>query len=112
LSDQHYDPVYPATSSSLTESQQPSPELLAKKEQEASDDAKQALTMSLIGLALVFVGFILGVIAYRKASSATRTIDQYGVAKNKRGIATAAKVIGILDIVVWLAVVAIQVALR
>lgn len=76
-----------------------SAEELAAKEKEAAESAKQALIMSLIGL--VCFGFILGFLAFRKANSAIEIIDKYQVAQDKRGMATVAKVIGIIDIVGW-----------
>jgi len=75
------------------------PDVLAAKAKEAADDAKQALIMSLVGL--VCFGFILGFLAFRKANSAIETIDLYQVAQDKRGMATVAKVLGIVDIVGW-----------
>ena len=65
--------------------------------------------MSLIGL--VCFGFILGIIAFRKASSATRTMDEYGVAQDKRSMATVAKVLGILDIIGWVIGIIARIAL-
>ena len=76
-----------------------SPDVLAAKAKEAADDAKQALIMSLVGL--VCFGFILGFLAFRKANKAIETIDLYQVAQDKRGMATVAKVLGIVDIVGW-----------
>jgi hypothetical protein len=76
-----------------------SPEVLAAKAAEAASDAKNALIMSIIGV--FCFGFILGILAYRKANSAIETIDAYGVAQDKRGLAVTAKVIGIIDIVLW-----------
>lgn len=76
-----------------------SPEVLRQKGEEASADARNALIMSLIGL--VCFGFILGILAVKKANSAIETIDIYGVVPEKRSLAVAAKVIGIVDIVVW-----------
>jgi hypothetical protein len=75
------------------------PEVLRAKAQEAASDAKNALIMSLVGL--ICFGFIFGFLAFRKASSAIETIDLYEVAKEKRGMATAAKILGIIDIVGW-----------
>lgn len=112
MSDQQYQRVYAPVSPPVAGGSQYSPEVLAEKEKEASDDAKQALTMSLLGLVLVCVGFILAVIAFRKASSAIQTMDEYGVAQEKRGMAQAAKVISIIDVVVWLTVIGVQIALR
>jgi len=76
-----------------------SPETLAAKAQSASSDAKNALIMSIIGF--FCFGFILGIIAFRKANEAIETIDIYEVARDKRGMAVAAKVLAIIDIVLW-----------
>ena len=73
--------------------------MLEAKAKEVADDAKNALIMSIIGI--FCFGFILGFIAFRKASGAIEAIDMYQVAEDKRGIATAAKVLGIVDIVLW-----------
>jgi len=75
------------------------PNVLDAKAKQAADDAKQALIMSIVGI--FCFGFILGFIAFRKASSALQTMDTYQVAPEKRGIATVAKVLGILDIILW-----------
>jgi len=86
-----------------------SPDELAAKEKEAADEAKQALIMSLVGLACL--GFILGILAFRKANNAIQIIDQYQVAQDKRGMATVAKVLGIVDIIAWVAVIIARFAL-
>jgi hypothetical protein len=86
-----------------------SPDVLAAKEKEAADEAKQALIMSLVGLACF--GFILGILAFRKANSAIQIIDQYQVAQDKRGMATVAKVLGIVDIIGWVMVIIARFAL-
>ena len=65
--------------------------------------------MSLVGL--VCLGFILGILAFRKANSAIQIIDQYQVALDKRGMATVAKVLGIVDIIAWVAVIIARFAL-
>ena len=75
------------------------PDVLEAKAKEAADDAKQALIMSIVGI--FCFGFILGFLAFRKASNAIEIIDLYNVALEKRGIAMAAKVLGIVDIVLW-----------
>jgi hypothetical protein len=75
------------------------PNVLEAKAKEAADDAKQALIMSIVGI--FCFGFILGFLAFRKASNAIEIIDLYNVALEKRGIAMAAKVLGIVDIVLW-----------
>ena len=75
------------------------PNVLDAKAREAADDAKQALIMSIVGI--FCFGFILGFLAFRKANNALEIIDIYNVAQEKRGMATAAKIIGIVDIVLW-----------
>jgi hypothetical protein len=87
-------PPPPPTGSSLY-----SPETLAAKAASAASDAKNALIMSIIGL--FCFGFILGFLAFRKANEAIETIDIYQVAQDKRGLATTAKVLGVIDIVLW-----------
>ena len=86
-----------------------SPEVLASKEKEAAEAAKQALIMSLVGL--VCFGFILGFLAFRKAGSAIQIIDQYQVALDKRGMATVARVLGIIDIIGWVVVLIARIAM-
>jgi hypothetical protein len=63
--------------------------VLDAKSREAAEDAKQALIMSIIGI--FCFGFILGFIAFRKASSALEIMDHYQVAPEKRGIANCRK---------------------
>ena len=75
------------------------PHVLEAKAQEAKSDAKNALILSIVGL--FCFGFILGIIAFKKASSAIETIDMYEVAKDSRGLAMGAKVLAIFDIVGW-----------
>jgi hypothetical protein len=75
------------------------PNVLAAKAEEVASDAKNALIMSIIGV--FCFGFILGILAFRKANQALETIAIYEVAQDKRSLATAAKIIGILDIVLW-----------
>ena len=86
------------------------PYVVSQKASEAANDAKNALIMSIIGI--FCFGFILGILAYRKANSALETMDIYQVAQDKRGLATAAKVIAILDIVFWALGLMARVALR
>ena len=76
-----------------------SPETLRQKEKEVSDNIRNAFILGAVGV--ICFGFILGYLAFRKASDAIETIDIYEVAKEKRGLALAAKIIGILDIVGW-----------
>ena len=77
-----------------------SPETLASKAADVAKDARNALIMSIIGL-LCF-GFILGFLAFRKANQALETIQIYDVAHDKKGIAMAAKILAIIDIVGWI----------
>lgn len=77
-----------------------SAETLAAKAAAVSRDARNALIMSIIGL-LCF-GFILGFLAFRKANEALDTIRIYDVAHDKRGIALAAKILAVIDIVGWI----------
>lgn len=87
-----------------------SPETLRAKATEAASDAKNALIMSIIGL--FCFGFIFGILAFRKANAALETISAYDVAHEKRGLATAAKIIGIIDIVLWVLALVARIALR
>lgn len=87
-------PPPPSTGNSMY-----SPETLSAKAAEVTRDAKNALIMSIVGL--FCFGFIFGFFAYRKANDAIETIDIYDVARDKRGLATTAKVLAIIDIVFW-----------
>lgn len=60
-----------------------------------SPEAKQALAFAIVGL--FCFGLILGIVAIIKANDAKRRIRRYGHAGE--GLATAAFVIGIIDIV-------------
>ena len=75
------------------------PHVLQSKAAEAKSDAKNALILSIVGL--FCFGFILGIIALRKANSAIETIDIYEVAKDSRSLAVGAKILAIFDIVGW-----------
>ncbi len=75
------------------------PNVLEAKAKEASDDARNALIMAVIGV--FCLGFILGFLAFRKANNALDIIKLYEVAKDKQTLATVAKVLGIIDIVGW-----------
>lgn len=75
------------------------PEVLAAKTAEVASNVKTALILSIIGL--FCFGFIFGIIAFRKANEAIETIDVYQVAREKRGLAVFAKVLGIIDIIGW-----------
>lgn len=77
-----------------------SQEVLAAKAASAAADAKQALILSIVGL--VCLGFILGILAFRKANEALETIAIYDVAQEKKSLAVTAKVLSIIDIVGWI----------
>jgi hypothetical protein len=87
-------PPPPPTTSSLYP-----PEVLARQATYAASEAKTALVLSILGV--FCFGFIFGFLAFRKANTALETINIYGVAEDKRGMAVTAKVIGIIDIVLW-----------
>jgi hypothetical protein len=85
-------------------------DVLAAKAASAASDAKNALILSIVGL--FCFGFIFGFLAFRKANEALETIAHYDVAHDKRGLAITAKVLGILDIVAWIAGLIARFALR
>jgi hypothetical protein len=87
-----------------------SPEVLAAKAASVASDAKNALILSIIGL--FCFGFIFGILAFRKANEALETIKIYEVAQEKRSIAMAAKILGIIDIVCWALAIIARFALR
>ena len=87
-----------------------SPATLSVKAAQAASDARNALIMSIIGF--FCFGFILGILAFRKANDAIETIDIYEVARDKRGMAVAAKVLAIVDIVLWVVGLIAKFALR
>ena len=73
--------------------------VLDAQAKQIADDAKQALIMAIVGV--FCFGFILGILAIRKANSAQEAINVYEVGLEHRGLATGAKVLGIIDIVLW-----------
>jgi hypothetical protein len=87
-----------------------SPDVLAAKAAGVASDAKNALILSIVGL--FCFGFIFGYLAFRKANEALETIAIYDVAHDKRGLAMTAKVLGIVDIVAWIAGLIARFALR
>lgn len=99
MSDQQYNQPFTPPPPPTTGNPMYPPNVLEAKAKEAKDDAKQALIMSIVGI--FCFGFILGFLAFRKASNAIEIIDIYQVAPESRGMAMAAKVIGIVDIVLW-----------
>jgi hypothetical protein len=86
------------------------PDMLAQKAAVVASEVKTALTFAILGI--FCFGFIFGFLAYRKANEALETIDIYDVAHEKRGMATAAKIIGIIDIVLWGLGLVLRFALR
>ena len=86
------------------------PDMLAQKAAVAASEAKTALIFAILGI--FCFGFIFGFLAYRKANEALETIDIYEVAHEKRGMATAAKIIGIIDIALWVVGLILRFALR
>lgn len=87
-----------------------SQEVLAAKAAEAASEAKSALIMSIVGI--FCFGFILGILAFKKANSALETIATYGVAQEKRSLAMTAKVLSIIDIAGWVVALIARFALR
>lgn len=75
------------------------PHVLEAKSKEAASDAKTALILSIVGV--FCFGFILGIIAYKKAANAIEIIDIYEVARDQRSLAVGAKILSIFDIVGW-----------
>ena len=86
------------------------PDMLAQKAAAVASDAKTALLFSILGI--FCFGFIFGFLAYRKANEALQTIEIYEVAQDKRGMAMAAKIIGIIDISLWILGLVARFALR
>jgi hypothetical protein len=86
------------------------PDMLAQKAAVVASEAKTALILAILGV--FCFGFIFGFLAYRKANEAIETIDIYDVAHEKRGMATAAKILGIIDIVLWALGLVLRFALR
>lgn len=99
MSDQQYNQVYNPPPPPIGGNPLYEPNVLNAKAREAADDAKHALIMSIIGI--FCFGFILGFIAFKKANSALEIMNHYQVAEDKRGIATVAKTLAIIDIVLW-----------
>jgi hypothetical protein len=75
------------------------PDVLEAKAKEASDDARTALIFAIVGV--FCFGFIFGFLAFRRANQAIEIIDHYDVAKDKRGVAMGAKILGLVDIALW-----------
>jgi hypothetical protein len=75
------------------------PDMLAQQANVIASEAKTALLLSILGV--FCFGFIFGFIAFRKANSGLQMIDTYNVAHEKRGMLMTAKVLAIIDIVLW-----------
>lgn len=75
------------------------PHVLEQKAKEVSDNIRTGFILG--GIGVLCFGFILGYLAYRRGNDAMQTIDIYEVAKDKRNLALAVKIIGIVDIVGW-----------
>ena len=75
------------------------PDVLATETAKVASEARTALILSILGI--FCFGFIFGYLAFRKASDALETIEIYGVAQDKKGLATTAKILGLVDIVLW-----------
>ena len=99
MSDQQYNQTYNPPPPPMSGNPLYPPHVLEAKSREAAEDAKNALILSIIGI--FCFGFILGFIAYKKADNALEIINLYQVAEDKRGIATVARTLGIIDIVLW-----------
>src|SRR5215471_10035418 len=75
------------------------PDVLASKAAQVASEAKTALILSIVGI--FCFGFIFGYLALRKANDALETIQIYNVAHDKKGLAMTAKILAIIDIVLW-----------
>ena len=75
------------------------PEVLEQKAKEVEDLLRKALIFGVLGV--VFCGGLLGILAFHRASKATKIIAQYGVMKEKRTMAIALKVLGIFDLITF-----------
>lgn len=77
----------------------------------SKNEQRVVLIVMLVLVALCF-GFIFGILAFRKANEALETISIYEVAQEKRGLAQAAKILGIIDIIFWVLALVARIALR
>jgi hypothetical protein len=83
------------------------PYLLEQKRREAESDAKTALILTVVGF--VACGIILGLIALPKANNALEIIKIYEVAEDSRSMAMAAKVLAIIEVFGWAALLLLQI---
>jgi hypothetical protein len=86
------------------------PDMLAQQANIIASEAKTALLLSILGV--FCFGFIFGFIAFRKANSGLQMIKTYNVAHDKRGMLMTAKVLSIIDIVLWAIGLVLRIALR
>ncbi len=86
------------------------PDLLSQQAKVIASEAKTALLLSILGV--FCFGFIFGFIAFRKANSGLEMIEIYDVAHDKRGMLMTAKVLAIIDIVLWAIGLVLRFALR
>ncbi|HXI26375.1 MAG TPA: hypothetical protein VNG71_21150 [Pyrinomonadaceae bacterium] len=86
------------------------PDMLAQQANVIASEAKTALLLSILGV--FCFGFIFGFIAFRKANSGLQMIETYNVAHDKRGMLMTAKVLAIIDIVLWGIGLVLRVVLR
>ena len=75
------------------------PDMLTQQANVIASEAKTALLLSILGV--FCFGFIFGFIAFRKANSGLQMIETYNVAHDKRGMLMTAKILSIIDIVLW-----------
>ena len=91
----------------------PPPPMQSPDAQTAASIAKDARNALIFGIIGIFCfGFIFGFLAIRKANEALENINLYQVAQDKRGLAIAGKVLGIIDIVLWILGLILRFALR
>ena len=76
------------------------PEVLAGKAAYVAAEVKTALILSIVGI--FCAGFIFGYLALRRANEVLETIQIYEVAQDKKGLAMTAKILAIIDIVLWI----------
>jgi hypothetical protein len=75
------------------------PDVMASKAAAVASDARNALIFGIVGI--FCFGFIFGYLAFRKANEALETIQIYEVAQDKKGLAMTGKILGIIDICLW-----------
>jgi hypothetical protein len=81
--------------------------VLESKRKEAESDAQTALILTLVGFFVC--GIILGLIAFPKANNALEIIKIYEVAQDSHSMAMAAKVLALIEIFGWAALLLLQI---